>query len=99
MIDFATYQPTPDETGCFSWSAAILGMEQELGREITPEEFGQLQDNVFERAIPASLNEQPSLDGADLHSLVFQLAQEHPEWGPEEIKNAVRRQMLDVMTA
>jgi hypothetical protein len=84
----------------FSWSDIANQQEQQLGRELTPDEFGQIQEDVLAQAIPVSLTFSTTDTGEpDIRSLVFQMAQEHPDWSPEQVKDAVRKQFLDVMMA
>ena len=83
-----------------SWSDAATEKEKELGRELTSDEFSQLQDEILEQVIPESLaSEGDGEDDVDLRRIVGQVVREHPDWPKEKIKDSVRRQFLEVMRA
>ena len=83
-----------------SWSDQVTQKEQELGREVSPEEFSQIQEETLSQVIPESLaSEGDGEDDVDLRRIVGQVVREHPDWPKEKIKDSVRRQFLEVMRA
>lgn len=89
------WHPMPDPDGQFSWTEEAARLEQQLGRELTVDELQELRERTFQAAIEDIL-ERGADDREDrpVRDLVFKVTRQNPTMSTPEIRDVVRRVLL-----